>query len=238
MPVYNGSQYLKDQLASILKQLAVDDQVVIIDDASTDNTMDIIGEFDDHRLVVLNNDGNMGVIASVEKAIQTAEGELIFLSDQDDIWLDGKVEAIKQVFREDLEVTLVVSDAVVIDEKDQIVSDSFYLERSRFVPGVISNFIKNKYMGCTMAFRSDMREYILPIPGNIPMHDVWIGILNNIYGKCYFIDKPLVAYRRHRTNTSKGRQRLPQIIVWRWRLVRDLLRRCIRRRGTSADLID
>jgi glycosyltransferase involved in cell wall biosynthesis len=202
MAAYNGEKYIEKQLQSILSQLGSDDNIIIVNDCSVDRTLEIIHEIKDPRITVINNEVNIGVIKSFEKSIVHASGEIIFLSDQDDIWMTGKVAEIVDVFRRDKNTTIVASDAMFIDEGDKVIGESFFKKMGKFRSGWLQTLIKNRYLGCTLAFRKEMTEYILPFPDNIPIHDTWIGMVNDIYGKSHYIDKPLIQYRRHSSNVT------------------------------------
>lgn len=224
MAVHNGAAYLQPQMLSILMQLRATDEVVVVDDASQDNSVELLRNLSDARVRVCRNERNLGVLASFEKAMRLAQGDILFLSDQDDLWLPGKVERIIEVFSLNPEVTLVASDAQVIDASGCVVADSFFVQRGHFAAGVLHNLLKNKYLGCTLAFRKSMLEHFLPIPKDVPMHDMWFGLINDIYGKTHFIDQPLIAYRRHGNNVSPSvGAPVLQKLVWRWRLVKNLL---------------
>lgn len=220
MATYNGQQYIKNQLQSILTQINQDDELVIVNDASIDSTVFIIKEFQDSRIKLIENKINLGVVKTFERAINNAIGDIIFLSDQDDVWLPNKVEKILEVFQKYPDITLVLSDAQIIDSEGQITADSFFKIRGRFVADPLSNFIKSKYHGCTLAFRREMLEVFLPFPADTPMHDIWIGIVNGIYGKAFYIDEPLIQHRRHSSNTGRGMFNHAGIIkMLKWRFV-------------------
>lgn len=224
MAVYNGEAYLLPQIRSILSQLRQNDEVVIVDDASQDKSAKLLSCLADSRVRVFRNDHNLGVVASFEKAMRLAQGDILFLSDQDDLWLPGKVERFIEVFSLKPDVTLVASDAQIIDGSGTVVADSFFSQRGRFTAGILHNLVKNKYHGCTLAFRRFMLDHFLPIPKDVPMHDVWIGLINDIYGKTDYIDQPLIAYRRHGKNVSPSVGAPPlQKLVWRWQLVKNLV---------------
>ena len=223
MAVYNGARYLQVQLSSILEQLRAEDELVIIDDASSDHSTQLLYDINDRRIRLYRNKHNCGVLASFERALSLAGGDIIFLSDQDDLWLPNKVSRILSAFHLNTNVTLVTSDAIVIDEEGSIVADSFFKQRGRFSSGFIHNLVKNKHIGCTLAFRSSMLDFFLPIPKDVPMHDAWFGLINSIYGDTLYIDQPLIAYRRHANNLSPNKgTSLSQKIVWRWRLIRNI----------------
>jgi glycosyltransferase involved in cell wall biosynthesis len=226
MAVYNGQEYLEEQLQSILKQLQPADEVVIVNDASVDRTISVINKFQDSRINLLENKINLGVVKTFEKSLNSASGDIIFLSDQDDIWLAGKVQKILAVFQAHPDVTLVLSDAQIIDEKGKITADSFFEIRGEFVANPISNWIKSKHHGCTLAFRREMLEFFLPFPDDTPMHDIWIGIVNGIYGKAFYINEPLIQHRRHTSNTGRGifnHAGISQMIKWRLILAKNVI---------------
>jgi glycosyltransferase involved in cell wall biosynthesis len=201
MAVYNGEEYLKKQLVSILEQLNIEDEIIIVNDASTDNSLCVINSFCDQRIKVINNINNLGVIRSFEKALNQTSGDIIFLADQDDIWTPGKVdETIEYMMK--FQCNAVVSDALVIDDQGEIICDSYFTLRQSG-PGIWKNFYRNSYIGCCMAIRSDVKPFILPFPKSIPMHDAWIGMVCDFLGEVKFVPKQLVAYRRHLANQSE-----------------------------------
>lgn len=229
MAVYNGERYLRQQLASILVQLAADDEIIVVDDGSSDGTMDLVRALHDPRIRLHANPGNLGVLRTFERAIAEARGEIIFLSDQDDVWLPGKVSRFLQAFGSNPGIVLVISDAQVIDAGGQLLAASFFQERGGFAAGWLRNLAKNRYLGCAMAFRSSLKEVVLPLPRDIPMHDMWIGILASLRGSVKYIAEPLTAYRRHLSNASRiTHAGLSQMLVWRWRLAKNLLLRLMR----------
>lgn len=206
---YQGLRYIGPQLSSIFEQLSAYDEVVLVDDGSTDGTYAEVCAMRDHRLTVLRNTKNEGILRSFEKSISHCSGEIVFLSDQDDLWLPTKVERVLDAFASDPDLTLVASDAIVIDEEGNKIGDSFYAKRGEFRAGLWSNLLIGKFHGCTMAFRSSLLRYVLPFPLDKRVHhDTWIGCVNAVAGgNTKYIPEPLVAYRRHSTNVT-GRTRL------------------------------
>lgn len=204
MVSYQGRKYIKEQIASVLGQLQEGDELVVSDDGSTDGTLEALREFqkEDPRVHLLKGPGK-GIKKNVEHALRHTRGEYIFLADQDDIWCDGKVEQVLEAFNRH-NAMVVVHDAMVFEGEDpgNIVMESFYAFRGSG-PGVLKNIAKNSYIGCCMAFRRELKEVILPIPGKIEMHDQWIGVLGDYFaGKSCFLQKPLLLYRRHGDNNS------------------------------------
>lgn len=226
LATYNGACWIKTQLQSVLSQLGENDEVVLVDDVSSDNTLEKVGELRDARIRVFRNERNLGVDLTFQKALSLARGNIFFLCDQDDIWYPGKVSRVMQVFDEHPEVTLVLSDARIIDSEGQVIAPSYFGIRGAFTPGVFANIVKSKFLGCAMAVKSGMRDRFLPFPARIPGHDMWIGVVNEFYGKTFFIADPLIGYRRHGENISPDRrQGLAQMLIWRWQLISGLAKR-------------
>jgi glycosyltransferase involved in cell wall biosynthesis len=222
MAVYNGEKYLQQQLASILNQLEAGDEVIIINDKSPDSSLSIINSFADPRITVFTNPENLGVVHSFEKALNKSTGDIIFFSDQDDIWLPGKVQAVKECITES-NCYAVVSNAIVINDIEKVVHDS-YFEYRKSGPGVLKNFYRNSYLGCCMAIHSSIKPFILPFPKTIPMHDEWIGMVSDFLGEVKFIPEPLIAYRRHSFNqTPLSGDNLKKTISKRFTLLKIML---------------
>lgn len=198
MATYNGAKYIRKQIESILIQLDENDEIIISDDSSSDGTLDIIESFKDNRIKLLKNQKFKSPIYNFENAMKYPKGDIIILSDQDDIWEDGKVASIKKYIKT---YDLVVSDATIIDSEEKILEPSFY-KKNNSKKGFLKNLIHNSYLGCTMAFNRKILEKSLPFPPNIPMHDWWIGMIAEIYGTTFFINEKLIKYRRHGQNAS------------------------------------
>ncbi|QUO33450.1 glycosyltransferase family 2 protein [Faecalicatena sp. Marseille-Q4148] len=201
---YNGVRYLEQQLVSILNQLGEEDEVVISDDGSNDGTIDLIRSFQktDSRIRLISGPGK-GVKKNVEHALLHTRGKYIFLADQDDIWIDTKVETVLNCFREK-HCMVVIHDAHVFagENPEEFMMDSFFDFRNAGA-GVVKNIVKNSYIGCCMAFRRELLETVIPIPSRIEMHDQWIGVLGDaLFGESCFYRKPLLLYRRHGENQS------------------------------------
>lgn len=199
MATYNGEKYIKEQIKTILNNLDDKDELVISDDGSSDMTIEIINKINDKRIKLLEGP-RKGLKKNFENAIKNTTGDVIFLSDQDDIWMENKVEKVLECFNNNNYI-LIQHDAVVVDENDKVIYESF-AEHRKVKTGVIKNLIKNSYHGCCIAFRKELIKEILPIPDNVYLHDEWIGIVAELNGKTYFLDEKLIKYRRHSENTS------------------------------------
>ncbi|WP_455601589.1 glycosyltransferase family 2 protein [Bacteroides rodentium] len=197
---YNGGKYLKEQLDSILSQLNDGDEIIVSDDSSTDNTLEIVDSYQDKRIKVLPNQKFHSPIFNFENALQYANGDYIFLSDQDDVWLPSKV---KQMVAALEAYDLVVSNCKIVDGNLHVIKESFFAER-KSGNGFWRNLIRNSYLGCCMAFKREILKYVLPFPKKIAMHDIWIGLSVELRGKALFMTEPLMLYRRHGGNVSYG----------------------------------
>lgn len=201
---YNGETHIAEQLDSILRNLGKNDEVVISDDGSGDCTRDILEQYreKDARIRVLDGPGQ-GVIANVEYALKHCQGDYIFLSDQDDVWMPDKVKKVMDVF-EKKSAMLVVHDARVTDASCQEVLIPSFFEYRKSGKGALKNIYKNTYIGCCMAFRREVLDVVCPIPKNVHMHDQWIGVKCDMkYHRTVFLPEPLICYRRHENNVSE-----------------------------------
>lgn len=228
MASYNGERFIEEQLRSVLEQLGRDDEIVIVDDASTDRTRERIAALADSRIRLHVNDRNEGVLRSFERALRMASGTIVFLADQDDVWLPGKRAALCKALRGSDDVTVVLSDAQIVDADGTVVAPSFMALRGGFRAGVLPTLIKNRYLGCAMAFKRELLDVALPIPPDVPMHDMWLGAVSWFVGRTVYVDRPLMQYRRHSTNVSPSRRAdAAQMLLWRWRLARNVAARAL-----------
>lgn len=205
MATYNGEKFIKRQIESILPQLSPNDELIISDDGSTDNTMEIIHEFHDLRIKTFQGP-KKGFVKNFENAVKNSSGDIIFLCDQDDYWYPNKVKTICNIF-DKKDCVLVEHDAVVKDVKGNVLVPSFFAHRNAGT-GVIKNVMKCSYHGCLIAFRSSLIKEIMPFPNHGCFHDQWIGIIADYTGKIYFCQDKLMDYIRHESNVS-GFKKLP-----------------------------
>lgn len=199
MATFNGEKFLREQIDSILINLTLDDELVISDDGSTDATLDILNGYKNDMRIKVINGPRKGVKANFQNALRFCRGNHIFLSDQDDVWESDKVEKVLFYLQS---YDVVVHDCQIVDDKKNVLSSSFFSYRDSGT-GIVKNIIKNTYIGCCMAFNRNILPYILPIPSNIEMHDQWIGIIGEKFGRGnIFIKDKLLQYRRHDKNES------------------------------------
>jgi glycosyltransferase involved in cell wall biosynthesis len=209
MAAYNGEPYIALQIQSILAQLTTEDELIIVDDCSTDGTREAVRAIPDTRIRLIEHTINSGVSHSFEDAIRAARNSILFLSDQDDLWAPNKVDTILAAFAADPQVTLIATDTALIDAEGTVFASSDFASRIKVHAGFWQNFLCNRFRGCTMAFRSVILPDILPLPHDYKvLHDLWIGVRNSLsHHKTLYIEQSLVLYRRHES-TVTGRRNL------------------------------
>ncbi|QEC68021.1 glycosyltransferase [Panacibacter ginsenosidivorans] len=220
---YNGEKHIKAQLGSILHQINDNTEVVISDNGSTDNTVQMINAFNDPRIKLLQNLEKKGSTNNFEFGLQHTTGNIIFLADQDDIWLENKFNTCLEKLKQ---YDLVVTNCKVVDDQLNVLYPSFF-ELNNSGKGIVRNLKKNAYLGCCLAFKREVLNISMPFPQGIeiyPMHDIWIGFVADCFFSTYFIDTPLLLYRRHQNNISTASNKSPfsftRKLNFRWRIVK------------------
>ncbi len=203
MTTYNGENFLKEQLESIINQTYKNLEIIICDDCSTDNTINIIKDFQkrDKRIKLYQNEKQLGVLKNFEKAIFLCSGKYIALSDQDDIWVKNKIEIMFDAIGN---YTLAFHDDMLIDKADNILFKSFWHKI-----GIINHlkdykklYINYYITGHSLFFKSSLKKNILPIPNDFYLFDLWPILIALKIGTVKQVDKPLVMWRQHCNNTS------------------------------------
>ena len=218
MATCNGDKYLTEQLDSILHQSRLPDELIIHDDASDDTTVSVIRDFASRapfpvRLKV--NCERLGSTRNFDETIRECTGEIIFLCDQDDIWHPNKIALIEECFMRDAKTGAVFSDARVFDQNGNLPEYKLW-DRIRFssrerkqiaANEVCSVLLRHPVVtGATMAFRSSLRDLVLPIP-DIWVHDAWISLLIGSTSRLVLIPELLISYRQHDNNQIGIRRR-------------------------------
>lgn len=201
---HNGGKYIKQQLESILCQLGEEDEIVISDDGSTDETLSVIEGLKDKKIKIyqfkqpsISKHPHEYVCHNFENALKHAQGDYIFLSDQDDVWMPNKVEVCLKDLQEH---DLVLHDFSHMDGDGHIIKDLHY--NGTFYPRNFMLAHKGKHYGCAMAFRKQVLDYALPFPKHLLLHDCWIGLLTEALGSFCLEQQSLLKYRIHHQNTS------------------------------------
>ena len=221
---YNGEKYVYEQMFSILKQLNSNDEVIVSDNGSNDRTLQIISDFKDPRIKIIQFSDKKGPIWNFENALKYVSGDYIFLADQDDVWEDDRIS---QAIPHLKDHVLTVCNCKIINGEGKISQKETFFEMKNSGPGLVKNFVSNTFLGCCLGFRKELLPKILPFPEDIPMHDWWIGLAASRLGTTYFIEKPGISYRRHGQNASsaseKSRSSFIDKILFRFSLLKGLL---------------
>ena len=220
---YNGERFIREQIDSILRQLSSDDEIIVSDDGSTDDTISIINSIDDKRIRVIEGPRKQSPTSNFECALKASKGDYIFMSDQDDVWKPNKVKICMEWLQR---YDCVVSDAEVTDSSLNPLYPSLYAIMQVRQGRIYNTIWKNGYTGCCMAFRRNVLEASLPFPKDIPMHDIWIGNVAAYKYNVMFIPDTLIYFRRHEDTTScngKGsKYSIWQQMKFRWSVIKSI----------------
>lgn len=201
MATYNGAKYLQEQLDSLLTQTRQPDEVIINDDCSTDDTLEIIQSFAERApfpVVWERNKRNLGLVENFNRALMRTSGDLVFLSDQDDVWFSDKIARVVQV-ASCCSALVIMNDAALTDaDLNEVGLTKLGQIRSGGLPD------KAFVMGCCIAIKRDLLDLCLPITQGYPAHDTWIVEFADGMGRKRIIPDVLQWYRRHDSNASQG----------------------------------
>jgi glycosyltransferase involved in cell wall biosynthesis len=201
MATFNGSMHIIEQLKSFSNQTLKPDEIVINDDNSTDDTVDLIRKFAKSAPfdIILNiNDQNLGFSGNFNKALSNTSGNLVFLSDQDDVWFSNKIEYMVNLAKKNPNYFIYMNDALLTDEFLNPANLSTY-DQIRSGGFTDSSYV----MGCCCMIRREFLSFALPIPISMKAHDIWlVKIADGLNSKLIDL-KILQYYRRHGKNESQ-----------------------------------
>jgi glycosyltransferase involved in cell wall biosynthesis len=212
MAAYNGEPYIHEQVASVLPQLATTDELIVVDDCSSDGTGAAVQAFGDSRIRLYRNERNEGVVRTFQRAMRLARGEFIVLCDQDDRWTEGRVAALVDALRT-TGALVVSSNSEFMDAAGRKIPFAFARLAARDSHRHLTNIGRifmgtAPYSGCAMAFRRSMTDMILPIPRFVESHDLWIAMASNLLGSNAHLEQITLVRRVHGNNVSIVRRSL------------------------------
>lgn len=214
MATYNGQKYIEGQLLSIINQTQQIDEIIIVDDKSSDDTVKIIKKFiienNAYNIVLIQNDENLGYRRNFKKAMSIAKGDYVFLCDQDDIWEKNKVEEMIKLISANPQILVLASSFVLIDGKSNIIgSDSnnnhgLYIRKVKketMVSVPFNDMLKhNAFQGCSLVIRKSINILFQSCFTDEIYHDSLINLLASMQNGLYFYNKELFRYRIHEGN--------------------------------------
>ncbi len=202
---YNGERFIKEQIDSIITQTYKNFELIIVDDCSKDNTINIIKDYQlkDNRIKLFQNEKNLGFVKNFEKAISLCSGDFIALADQDDVWKRYKIE----VFIKNIGTNLLIySDAILIDQYSKETGSELIRPDGNLVAGKCNKafIFYNCVSGNTLMFKKELVKDIIPIPSEITFHDIWIAFLASTKGTITFTNEPMTYYRRYSEQITRN----------------------------------
>lgn len=224
MAAYNGSLHIAEQIHSILSELGPRDELIIVDDCSTDQTAQLISEIEDARIRLIAARTNRGYVKSFERALDEARGEYVFLSDQDDIWIPGRVELMISAMGDN---NLVVSNCQHIEGTPGRFQEIRLREKDsrhsvRNTLGILVGF--RLHWGCAMALRRPLLNQVLPFPAHMTeSHDQWIAMVGIANRSIQYLETDTILHRLHGDNlTPKGIRSFSEIASARVSFLRNI----------------
>lgn len=208
LATYNGEKYLNEQIDSIINQTYTNWKLLIRDDGSEDRTLEILKEYEkrDERINILrDNKGNLGFVKNFEELLKNSSEEFIMFSDQDDYWLENKIEKYIGIL-ENLDVEklkeplLIHSNSFVCDEKLNILKKKFVDSKVALQYGGNGYFFAYFVQGSTTLINRKLINLGLPFLKSVTLHDRYFHLLVEFFGNRIFIDESLIKYRQHRNN--------------------------------------
>jgi len=231
LALYNGEKYIIEQVKSILDELTENDEIIIVDDCSTDNSYNVVKNITDSRIKIIKNLQNLGVNGTFQNAIKASTGDYIFLSDQDDIWIEGRVKIMID--------SLIKSNALLlVSNYNTLINDKRIYSKLKVKEQDSKNSLKNikriffsrsgNYLGCVMLFKKDLIRFIIPFPKYIESHDLWIAMTAVIQNKIHHSEFISLLRREHGNNVSLQKRPFVKKVISRLILLVSMLNISIR----------
>lgn len=211
MTTYNGSKYLKEQIESILLQTVNDFELIICDDCSTDNTLEIISSYaqKDKRIRFYENKENLGYVKNFEKAISLCNGQYIALSDQDDIWMSDHLSILLTEIKTE-QLSLVGGNALLVDSENKdlhckLINNNNLPEKKEDFENML--LYRNVFQGAAILFDKEILNKALPFPEGLKYHDWWLALVASECNGVKYINEPVLRYRQHGNNVTGNHER-------------------------------
>jgi glycosyltransferase involved in cell wall biosynthesis len=221
IPSYNHAAFLGPCIQSVLDQTFSDWELVIVDDVSSDNSVEVAKAFKDRRIRVYAQEANQGTYGTLNRALDLAEGELTAILDSDDLWAPTKLEKQVAAMQEVPDASFSYTYGTTTDVAGETRSDSHHrnLPRERVQNPICSLLIENRILASSLVFRRGSIRF----DTSVPLSGDWVALLDLCrIGPAVFVDEPLTHWRIHGSNTSKWKVRaIMDEIVLRRRILSD-----------------
>lgn len=210
MCTYNGAKYVLEQLESFERQTRLPDEIIICDDVSKDNTVQLIQEYAAKSALPIKlhpNETNLGMVGNFNRAVGLTTGDIIVLSDFDDVWYPQKIQRFVEEFERQSQAILILSNVNLVDENLRSLEQTLWdflgfdlaaqaeMQRSEGFEFTLRHG-SNMFYGTSMAFRCELKQIAWPFSVNMN-HDQWLGFLAAAQGGVRLISEPLNDYRQH-----------------------------------------
>ena len=220
MATYNGEKYLVEQLDSIINQTYHNWNLLIRDDNSTDRTLEIIQDYQkkDNRIKLLkDNKGNLGIVKNFEELLKNSESEFIMFSDQDDIWIENKLDIyLKTAEKIKTKGFLFHSDAVLFNKNKSDALTRTFISKKAEKKGLENTFFNYFVQGATILISKEIKNFILPFPKEAYLHDRYIHLISELFFERIFINKALIYYRQHGDNQIGAKNTIRELLSKRY----------------------
>lgn len=234
MATYKGAEFVVEQIESILAQLGAADELVIVDDASPDRTVETVNAIADSRIRLIESSNNRGYVKAFSQAVCESRGDFVFLADQDDVWLPGRLDIMLSALNEG---DVVASNFGVLGGGDRgsvpVLRGVDSTHHWRNIAGIVVGY--RPYYGCGMAMTRAQAEIFAPIPDFLSeSHDLWLALCGNVRGSMVHLNEPTLLRRLHDNNvTPRGWRSLSVIVKARVMILRALTEAVLRSNRAS-----
>ena len=216
MATYNGEKYLVEQLDSIINQTYRNWNLLIRDDNSTDKTLEIIQNYHkkDKRIKILkDNKGNLGIVRNFEELLKSSESEFIMFSDQDDIWVENKLDMyLKMIEKIKNKGFMIHSDAILFDKNKSNILKETFISKKAINRGLENVFFNYFVQGATILISKEIKNFILPFPKEVYLHDRYIHLISELFFERIFVNEALIYYRQHGDNQIGAKNTIRELL--------------------------
>ncbi len=223
LATYNGEKFIRTQIDSVINQTYTNWKLIVRDDGSTDNTVEIIKKYVKHYpnkiKLIEDTDRNLGPSNNFSRLLASSTAEYIMFCDQDDLWKENKVEiTLKRMLEVEKKLNqpiLVHTDLEIVDRELNTISDSMFdfQNLNKHYVSINQLLVQNNVTGCTVMINKKLKELAEPIPTErITMHDWWLALVAAAFGRIEFVDEATIKYRQHGNNDVGAKKYTEQII--------------------------